>query len=121
MLDSIQGCDLALFFADFSQIENFSEMEPPLATNKIPAKVEIESKTNDIPLKKPKLEADVKPKFEADFKTKIEPAEEFNRSMEIIKGGLISESFSFGVKSTKILDSAQGCDLVPIFGRFEQK
>ena len=40
---------------------------------------------------KVQIKADVKPKFEADIKIKIEPVEEF---MEIIKGGLISESFS---------------------------
>ena len=39
---------------------------------------------------KVQIKADVKPKFEADIKIKIEPVEEF---MEIIKGGLISESF----------------------------
>ena len=42
---------------------------------------------------KVQIKADVKPKFEADIKIKIEPVEELNRSMEIIKGGLISESF----------------------------
>ena len=51
---------------------------------------------------KAQIEADVKPKFEADIKIKIEPVEEFNRCMEIIKGGLISESFSLRLKSTKM-------------------
>ena len=41
---------------------------------------------------KAQIETDVKPKLEADIKIKIEPSEEFNRSMEIIQGGLISES-----------------------------
>ena len=51
---------------------------------------------------KAQIGTDIKPKLEADIKIKIEPSEEFNRSMEIIKGGLISESFSLRLKSTKI-------------------
>ena len=51
---------------------------------------------------KVQIEADLKPKFEADIKIKIEPVEEFNRNMEMTKGGLISESFSLRLKSTKI-------------------
>ena len=41
---------------------------------------------------KAQIETDVKPKLDADIKIKIEPPEEFNRTMEIIHGGLISES-----------------------------
>ena len=52
------------------------------------------------PSKRPKMEynikglieTDVKPKLDADIKIKIEPPVEFNRTMEIIHGGLISES-----------------------------
>ena len=50
---------------------------------------------------KAQIGIDVKPNLEADIKIKIEPVEEFNRSMEIIKGGLISESFSLRLKSPK--------------------
>ena len=55
-MDSAQGCDLAPIFADLSQSEKLSEIEPPLAMNTIPAKVEIESKTNF----NPKIETDLK-------------------------------------------------------------
>ena len=48
--------------------------------NTIPAKVEIENKIIDVPLKKTKLEMDVKPKIETDFVAK----NEFNKGMEII-------------------------------------
>ena len=41
---------------------------------------------------KAQIETDVKPKLDADIKIKIEPSEEFNRTMEIVHGGLISES-----------------------------
>ena len=63
-------------------------------------KAEIQEDNIYSPSKRPKMELDikaqigidVKPKLEADIKIKIEPSEEFNRSMEIIKGSLISES-----------------------------
>ena len=66
----------------------------------IPVKAEIQEDNIYSPSKRPKMELDIKaqietdfkPKLEADIKIKIEPSEEFNRSMEIIKGGLISES-----------------------------
>ena len=80
MLDSSQGCDLAPIFTDLSQSEKLFEIEPPLAMNTIPAKVEIENKIIDVPLKKTKLEMDVKPKIETDFVAK----NEFNKGMEII-------------------------------------
>ena len=54
------------FLADLSKSEKLFEIEPPLATNTIPAK------TNEVPLKQPKLEIDVKPKIEADFVVKKE-------------------------------------------------
>ena len=41
---------------------------------------------------KAQIGINVKPKLEADIKIKIEPSEEFNSDMEIIKGDLISES-----------------------------
>ena len=41
---------------------------------------------------KAQIGINVKPKLEADIKIKIEHSEEFNRGMEITKGGLISES-----------------------------
>ena len=66
------------FLADLSKSEKLFEIEPPLATNTIPAK------TNEVPLKKPKLEIDVKPKIEADFVVKKESIDEFNKSMDII-------------------------------------
>ena len=84
MLDSAQGCDLAPIFADLSKSEKLSEIEPPLEKNTIPAKVEMENKTIDVPLKKPKLEIDVKPKIETDFVVKSERIDEFNKGMEII-------------------------------------
>ena len=73
----------------------------------VPVTAEIQEDNIYSPSKRPRMEseikaqieADVKPKFEADIKIKIEPVEEFNRSMEIIKGGLISESFSLRLKS----------------------
>ena len=37
---------------------------------------------------KAQIKANVKPKFEADLKIKIEPVEEFNRGMEIIRNTL---------------------------------
>ena len=66
----------------------------------IDVKAEIQEDNIYSPSKRPKMEldikgqieTDVKPKLEADIKIKIEPSEEFNRSMEIIQGGLISES-----------------------------
>ena len=48
------------------------------------------------------MKSEIKAQIEADVKIKIEPVEEFNRSMEIIKGGVISESFSIQLKSTKM-------------------
>ena len=53
------------------------------------------------PSKRPRMKSEIKAQIEADVKIKIEPVEEFNRSMEIIKGGLISESFSLQIKSIK--------------------
>ena len=54
----------------------------------IPVKAEMQNenleKTNDIPLKKPKLEMDFKPKIETDFKVKSEPNDDINRGMKII-------------------------------------
>ena len=85
----------------------------------IPVTAEIQEDNIYSPSKRPRMEseikaqieADIKPKFEADIKIKIEPVEEFNRSMEIIKGGLISESFSLRLKSpnkdAKSLSAAQ--------------
>ena len=75
---------MAPIFADLSQIEKLSEVEPPLAMNTIPSIVEIENQIIDVPLKKPKLEMDVKPKIEADFVVKSEGIDEFNKGMEII-------------------------------------
>ena len=66
----------------------------------IDVKAEIQEDNIYSPSKRPKMELDikaqigkdVKPKLEADIKIKIEPSEEFDRSMEISQGGLISES-----------------------------
>ena len=58
---------------------------------------------------KVQIKADVKPKFEADIKIKIEPVEEF---MEIIKGGLISESF---FTSAQILENVYEITILSIF------
>ena len=66
----------------------------------IDVKAEIQEDNIYSPSKRPKMEldikaqigTDVKPKLEADIKIKIEPSEEFNRSTEMIKGGLILES-----------------------------
>ena len=76
----------------------------------IPVTAEIQEDNIYSPSKRPRMdseikvqiEADVKPKFEADIKIKLEPVDEFDRSMEIIKGGLISESFLFWLKPTKM-------------------
>ena len=66
----------------------------------VDVKAEIQEDKIYSPSKRPKMELDikaqiginVKPKLEADIKIKIEPSEEFNSDMEIIKGDLISES-----------------------------
>ena len=84
MLDSAQRFDLAPIFAELSQIEKLFEIKPPLAMHTIPAKVKIENKMNDVPLKKPKLEMDVKPKIETDFVVKKESIDEFNKGTEIM-------------------------------------
>ena len=66
----------------------------------VDVKAEIQEDNIYSPSIRPKVELDIKaqiginikPKLEADIKIKIEASEEFNRGMEIIDGGLISES-----------------------------
>ena len=69
----------------------------------IPVTAEIqESNIFFSPSKRPRMKSEIKAQIEADVKIKIEPVEEFNRNMEIIKGVPISESFSPWLKFTKI-------------------
>ena len=58
---------------------------------------------------KAQIGKDVKPKLEADIKIKIEPSEEFDESMEISQGGLISESLF-----TMAQISKNGCQITTL-------
>ena len=58
---------------------------------------------------KAQIGKDVKPKLKADIKIKIEPSEEFDESMEISQGGLISESLF-----TMAQISKNGCQITTL-------